>query len=92
VRIRWPCRCVPVKNRRGDETDPGTVHCAEQQWREAEMMARQAELRVQQAWAVHLASGVGVPEAILTQARILRILATEKLAAWVLRRPHGPGT
>ena len=92
MRIRWPRPCLSVKDQRTNQSDPRTVACAEQQWREAEMMARQAELRVQQAWAAHLASGVGVPEAILTQARNLRIVATERLAAWVLRRTHGPGT
>jgi hypothetical protein len=40
-------------------------------------MARQAELRLEKAWAAHLSSGGGVPVAIIAEARVLRMVATE---------------
>lgn len=91
MRLRWPRRCLSVKGQCTDETGPRMLPCAEQQWRAAEMMAREAELRVERAWAAYLASGDAVPEAILTQARSLRIVATERLAAWLLQCTHRPG-
>jgi hypothetical protein len=93
MKIRWPFSrgASLVTSHQPCTRDEREARAAEQEWHDAELMARQAESRLEQAWAAHLSSGGGIPVAVITQARVLRMVATEKLAASVLRRTHGSG-
>jgi hypothetical protein len=93
MKIHWPFSrgASLVTSHQPCTPEDQEARAAEQEWLDAEVMARQAESRLEQAWAAHLSSGGGIPVAIITQARALRMVATEKLAASVRRAAHRSG-
>jgi hypothetical protein len=94
MKVRWPFSRgtnLMTSQQACARDEHGAARAAEQEWHDAELMARQAESRLEKAWAAHLSSGGGIPVAIISEARVLRIAATEKLAVSVLRSRNRSG-